>query len=94
VKARVGLRGFVIAGLAVALLLGAVVSRWASTKPDGLEKVAADNHIGAQAAPTGERFTPVETGLLGVTITFAIAGGLLVLVRRSSRGRSRRAEAA
>jgi hypothetical protein len=35
-------RNFLIAGLAVSLLMGGVISYWASSNPDGLERVAAD----------------------------------------------------
>ena len=40
-------KGFLLAGIVVALLLAGVVSRFASSSPDGLEKVAADKGINA-----------------------------------------------
>ena len=35
-------RNVLIVGLAVSLLMGGVISYWASSSPDGLERVAAD----------------------------------------------------
>lgn len=38
---------FVVVALLIALVLGGVVSYWASSSPDGLEKVAADQGFAA-----------------------------------------------
>ena len=93
---------FLLAGLAVALILAVGVSGFASSKPDGLEKVAAQ-----QSFDAGERPHPLAAGpfagygtrglgddgfgrgvagLVGVVLTFAVAGGA---VRFASRRRAR-----
>ena len=104
-KARVGLGVFIGIGLLVALSLAFVVSPQASSQPDGLEKVAIDKGFSDQekthsldGVPTAgygvegvgdDRLSTGLAGLIGVTVTFAIAGGLLLVVRRASRrGRS------
>jgi hypothetical protein len=95
---------FLLAGLAVAAVLAFWISRHASSEPDGLEKVAAD-----QALDTGERPHPLSegpfvdysargvdeegtstglAGLVGVAVTFAATGGLVWASRRVSRRRS------
>jgi hypothetical protein len=87
-------------GLAVALALALVVSPHASSEPDGLNKVAADEGFAADAEPHAlddlptagygtsdghQRMSPGLAGALGVAITFAVAGGLLLVVLRRSR---------
>lgn len=94
---------FFLTGLVVALVLAFGVSRYASSSPDGLEKVAADN-----ALDTDERdhslsegpFADYETrgvadagmstgvaGVIGVMVTFAVAGGLVWFATRATRRR-------
>jgi hypothetical protein len=101
VRRRVGLRAFVAGGLVVAALLAVGLSRWASTEPDGLNRVAIDegfadeetDHALADAPTAGYAVDGVEdeglgtglAGLIGVAVTFAVAGGLLLVVRRRSR---------
>lgn len=89
---------FVVAGLVVSAVLAFGVSRWASSSPDGLEKVAAD-----EALDAGEQVHPFEdgplagystpglddagtatgvAGLVGVAVTFAAAGGLVWVATR------------
>jgi cobalt/nickel transport system permease protein len=93
---------FLLAGLAVALLLAGVVSFYASSAPDGLEKVADDHGLdaGATASHTdgsplagysvagvsNERLSVGVAGVVGVAVTFAIAGGLFLAVRRRAAG--------
>ncbi len=97
---RVKLSLFVGAGLAVALLLAFLVSPQASSKPDGLEKVAidqgfidaADTHDLADSplADYGvegvddDRLSTGLAGVIGVAVTFAFGFGLFYLVRRKS----------
>lgn len=94
-------RWFLAGGLAIALLLAFGLSRYASSEPDGLEKVAAD-----QALDSGEErhaladgpFADYSTGgvddpglatglagVVGVLATFAIAGGLVWVASLASR---------
>ena len=88
---------FIGAGLLVALLLAGVVSYYASSSPDGLEKVAADKGLDENAADSAVADSPLAdygvegvenerlgvglAGVIGVGITFLVAGGLFLLVR-------------
>jgi hypothetical protein len=99
-------RWFVIGGLAVALVLAFGVSRYASSEPDGLERVAADNGIDtdeadhaladgpfADYAAEGVEDEGLATGLagvVGVAATFAVAGGAVWLLTRARPSRSGR----
>jgi hypothetical protein len=92
---------FVAAGLTIAVLLAFFVSPQASSQPDGLDKVAIDKGFAESErthalddAPTAgyavkgvdnERLSTGLAGLIGVTITFTIAAGLFVVVRRARR---------
>lgn len=96
--ARVRTAVFVAAGLVVAIALAAGVSHWASSEPDGLEKVAADHGLDADEAPSAVADGPLAdyqvrglddptlatgvAGVIGVAVTFAFAGGLVLLARR------------
>ena len=89
---------FLLAGLVVALLLAGVVSTFASSDPDGLERVAEykgfaetaqDHALGdgplADYGVRGVENDRLSTGLAGVVgvgITFAFGLGLFALVRR------------
>jgi hypothetical protein len=90
--------GFFLIGLAVALLLAGIVSYYASSEPDGLEKVAADHSLDAGARPSGtadgpladyavagvgnERLSVGLAGVIGVGSTLLVAGGLFLVLRR------------
>jgi len=92
---------FVLAGLGVALLLAFGVSRYASSKPDGLEKVAADKSLDSGEKPhdladgpfadytsTGVDDPGLSTGLAGVVgvgVTFTLAAGLVWVAGRRRR---------
>ena len=79
---------FVVAGLGVCLLLAALVSPFASSAPDGLERVAQDHGFlsrteGRQAwkaAPAGDYAVPgvrsagLSTALAGVAGTLIVFG--------------------
>jgi hypothetical protein len=89
---------FVVGGLAVALVLAFVVTRVASSAPDGLSKVAADTGLDGGRRPhdledgplagyatRGVGDSGLSTGLagaIGVASTFAVAGGTMWLVAR------------
>ena len=96
------LRLFVIAGLLVAIGLALVVSGFASSSPDGLEKVAEDkgfletarDHLFvdgplADYAVKGvgnERLSTGLAGLVGVLVTFGVGLALFALLRTMRSG--------
>jgi cobalt/nickel transport protein len=100
---RSNLRLFLIAGLLVTIGLALVVSGFASSSPDGLEKVAEDkgflenarDHLfvdGPLADYTvegvdNERLSTGLAGLIGVLVTFGVGLGLFALLR-AMRGRA------
>lgn len=91
-------RTFVLTGLVVALVLGGVVSYYASSRPDGLNYVAekagfldtAEESATADAPLAGYEVKGVDeprvagglAGVAGILITLTIAGGLALVVRR------------
>ena len=95
---------FVAVGLLVALGRAFFVSPHASSKPDGLNKVAPDQGFdsGIKASPVqgsplagygvdGVHDTKLSKGLsgvIGVALTFAIGYGVLTVVRLSRRRRA------
>lgn len=101
--------GFIVAGLLVALVLAFGVSRFASSEPDGLEKVAADQSLDAGEQPHAMAESPfadystrgvddagISTGIAGVVgvfVTFAVAGGLVWVAVRVGHRRSAAASA-
>jgi cobalt/nickel transport system permease protein len=92
---------FLAGGVLVALALACIVSFWASSKPDGLEKVATDQGIAVKAedhdladsplADYGtkgvddERLSVAIAGATGVGLTLVLGGGLFWVVSRSAR---------
>jgi hypothetical protein len=95
---RISIVGFVLIGLAVTAILAGVVSGFASTAPDGLNKVAEDegfidqtqDHDLADSPVAGYGVSGVDNGrvskglagLIGITVTFAVGYGIFALVRR------------
>lgn len=93
-------RTFLLAGLVVALLLGGVVSYYASSHPDGLEHVAEQVGFGDSADESAAADGPMAdyqvegvddprlsgglAGVIGILVTLALAGGLALVVRRRS----------
>lgn len=89
-------RLFIVGGL-LALVLAAVVSFYASSQPDGLNKVAEDHGIASQeqdSATAGspfagysltgvsnDRLGTAAAGIVGVTVTAAIGFGAFYLLR-------------
>jgi cobalt/nickel transport system permease protein len=89
---------FVVGGIVVALLLAGIVSFYASSSPDGLEKVAAEQGLDSNVQDSAvadspladygvsgvenERLSVAVAGVVGVVITFAVAGGIFLLVRK------------
>jgi hypothetical protein len=95
-------RALLVVGLLVALLLAGGVSYYASSDPDGLNKVAIDQGFdeGEQAHDLEDgpfagyessgidngRLSGAVAGVVGVVVTFALVGGLALLVARRNRG--------
>ncbi|MBA3764737.1 MAG: PDGLE domain-containing protein [Actinobacteria bacterium] len=93
---------FIAAGITVAAVLAFFVSPSASSQPDGLNRVAIDKGFDTAEEPHAledlptagygirgiddERLSTGLAGLLGVTVTFAIAGGVCFLIRRTNSG--------
>jgi cobalt/nickel transport protein len=91
---------FLIAGFVVSLFLAGVVSNYASSNPDGLEKVAEDigfldsakDHTYADGplADYGvkgienERLSTGAAGIIGVIATAGVSTGLFLVLRRKS----------
>jgi len=91
---------FLIAGFVVSLFLAGVVSNYASSHPDGLEKVAEDigfldsakDHTYADGplADYGvkgienERLSTGTAGVIGVIATAGVSTGLFFVLRRKS----------
>lgn len=98
-KARIGL--FILIGLGVSLILAFGVSRYASTKPDGLTRVAADHRLDSEERPhhlSDSPFAGYETrgiastgtgkgvaGIAGVLVVFALAGAITFAATRSHK---------
>jgi hypothetical protein len=88
---------FVVTGLVVALMLAFAVSPHASSQPDGLERVAADQGFDAGVRDSKVADSPLAdygvegvdsawlstglSGVIGVALTFAVGSGLLRLMR-------------
>jgi hypothetical protein len=92
---------FFAAGLLLCLLLAGVVSSFASSSPDGLERVAedegfvddAEDHALADGPLADYAVDGVEgdasgglAGIIGVGVTLAVGAGAFALVRARRRG--------
>jgi cobalt/nickel transport protein len=91
---------FLISGFIASLFLAGIVSFYASSNPDGLEKVASDigfidsakdhtnsNGILADYGLKGvdnSRLSTGAAGVIGVIATGAVSTGLFFLIRRKS----------
>ena len=100
-RSRVPTRALLVGGLFVALIFAVVVSQFAGSSPDGLERVAEDTGFIESAedhAFAGSPFADYATdgvsneplslaiaGTAGVVITLAVAGGLFLAVRDRRR---------
>ncbi|WP_338748197.1 PDGLE domain-containing protein [Janibacter alittae] len=99
-KQRISTRTVVIGGLAVALLLAAVVSYYASGSPDGLERVAENLGFAGTAGEHAAGDSPLAdygvggigdarlsgglAGVIGVLVVGIVMVGLTRLLRRSN----------
>jgi cobalt/nickel transport protein len=95
---KVSTNKFIAAGFLVAALLAGGVSYYASSQPDGLEKVAGDigfldkaKDSAAATSPLAdygvkgvdnERISGGLAGLFGIIATGALGGGLFMLIRK------------
>ncbi len=95
---HVSTKVLVLAGLLVALFLAGVVSYYASSSPDGLNRVAEDqgfSHTQRKHASDSSPFAGYGTrgvqdkrlsgavaGVAGSLVVLALAGGLALVVRR------------
>lgn len=83
-RSQIGMRGFAIAGVLVALVFAAVVSQFAAPDPDGLERVADDQGFLDSAtdhALAGSPFADYATqGLSNETLSLAVAGIVGVVI--------------
>ncbi|MEW2354489.1 PDGLE domain-containing protein [Spirillospora sp. NPDC029432] len=93
-------RRFFAAALLVTLILAGIVSHYASSSPDGLEKVAGDKGISAEEkdhalkdSPLGDygvkgienaRLSGGLSGVIGVGAVLLVGGGLFWGLRRRS----------
>jgi cobalt/nickel transport system permease protein/cobalt/nickel transport protein len=91
-------RALVLTGLLVALLLAGVVSHYASSRPDGLNRVAQDKGFAAtqreHASHDGlfagygtkgvddARLSGGLAGVAGCVVVLTLVGGLTLVVRR------------
>jgi cobalt/nickel transport protein len=91
---------FLIVGFAISIFLAGVVSNYASSSPDGLEKVAGDigflkdakEHANADKllADYGvkgienERLSTGAAGVIGVIATAGVSTGLFLVLRRNN----------
>ena len=81
---RPGTTVVLVVGLGVALALAGVVSRFADGSPDGLSKVSQDHgfaHTEETHASVFDGYGSL-TGVVGVVVVLALAGGLVYLARR------------
>ena len=91
---------FLIAGFILSLFLAGIVSYYASSSPDGLEKVAGDigflDNAKEQANSDGlladygvkgienERLATGAAGVIGVIATAGVSTGLFLILRRKN----------
>ncbi len=82
-RSKVSTRVLVLVGIAVALVMAGVVSRFASSDPDGLTKVSED-HGFAHTGTTHDGLLTYggESGLVGAVVVLAIVGAAVYLLRR------------
>jgi hypothetical protein len=97
---------FLAAGLVAALIVAGVLSSFAASDPDGLERVAidegfdetAEEHVLADSpladytveGVEDERLSTGLAGVIGVAITAVIAGGLFYGIRLYGKARRSR----
>lgn len=93
---RTNVRIFVAAGLMLAVALGLFVSPFASSEPDGLERVAIDEGFDGAAEDSATADSPLAdysldgdddaasgavSGVIGILVTFGIGTAVFGLLR-------------
>jgi hypothetical protein len=97
---RISTKTFAWAAILVALLLAGAVSYYASSSPDGLNKVAQEQGFNTQERESAasdsplagysteqvenDRLSGAVAGVLGVGVVLVLAGGLALVLRRRS----------
>lgn len=72
--------------LGIAVLVAGVVSRWASSDPDGLERVAEDHDLAGHALErVGLLSYDGPSALIGLGVVLILATGLAMVVRHRGR---------
>lgn len=100
---KTNLRTFVVAGVLLAAALAIFVGPFASSSPDGLEKVAAEEGFDGAAEDSAvaegpladygvdgiddERTGTAAAGVIGVIVTFGIGLGVFAIVRMTNARR-------
>jgi hypothetical protein len=100
VSRRPSNRALVVVGVVVSLLLAGVLSWYASSSPDGLERVAEDQGFSQTSRDSRSADSPLAgygtegvederlsgglAGVIGVAVTGLVMGGLLLALRRRS----------
>lgn len=81
---RPSTKAVLITVLLLALALAGVVSRFASSSPDGLSKVSQDHGFAGSERTHGSVFGGYGSvsGVIGVLVVLALASGLAYLARR------------
>ncbi len=91
-RTRIGIAGLLVAGVLLALGLAAFASPFASSEPDGLERVAVDKGFDGTARNSATADSPLAdysvrnvdnekvstglSGIIGVTITLLVAAAV------------------
>lgn len=104
-SARAGMstKTFALLALLVCLALAGVMSYYASDRPDGLNRVAADQGLAKNKESSATADSPLAdystanvgndrlsggiAGMAGVTVVLVVTGGLVYVVRRRSTRR-------
>lgn len=84
-RRKVRTRWVVIGVLAVALVLAGVVSLFASTAPDGLNRVAQDQgfaHTGSTHQALSDRVPDGVARIAGLLVVLGLGSGVAYVVRR------------
>lgn len=75
-------RLFLLAAVCAVLLLVGIAGLFASSEPDGLERVAAEEGIDDVGGVDDDRLSGVLGGGAGVTLVLVLGGGTFWLLRR------------